>query len=386
MTTTDPTSYTAEQLAALGSHALHHLALRSSGTLAAYRLLLGRCLLAIQRTDLHYQHGCSSAIHYAIRVLGMPAKEARTLRYVARRLEELPRLSLEVTNGKIEWCKLREVVRVASPDTEAFWIELCSRHSYGEMERLVALTSYGQLPGEEKTRRDRSEFTEFRCNLSPEALLIVERGLQAMCQQAGKMLTMGEALELAFADQLSKHPLDEERLEKAREESQQMLSARDQALLQKCPVRDIEWLDTVEALTDDCPLNESLRLVAREPRVPSPKMRQQVLRRDGYRCATPGCPHHLFLHTHHIVFYCRGGKTVPGNLVVLCSRCHKNVHEGHLRIEGQAPHDLHFLDRQGRDLRYQHRLDTAHWLDIWLGWSGGELDSHYQMARYRQTA
>ena len=93
MSNTNPTSFTAEQLAALGSHALHHLAVRSSGTLAAYRLLLGRCLLAIQRTDVHYEHGCSSAIHYAIRVLGMAAKEARTLCYVAQQLEELAQLN-----------------------------------------------------------------------------------------------------------------------------------------------------------------------------------------------------------------------------------------------------------------------------------------------------
>ena len=386
MSNTNPTSFTAEQLAALGSHALHHLAVRSSGTLAAYRLLLGRCLLAIQRTDVHYEHGCSSAIHYAIRVLGMAPKEARTLRYVAQQLEELPRLSLEGTQGRIEWSKLREVVRVASAETESVWIELCSRHSYGEIERLVALTSYGQLPGDPKSRRERSELTEFNWSLSPEQMQIVQRGLQSMCQQAGRVIPLGEAVELLFADQLSKHPLDEERLEQAREEAREDLRARDQALLQKCPARDIHWLDTVNALEQNCPLNEAVRLVTREPRVPSPKVRRELLRRDGYRCATPGCPHHLFLQIHHIVFYCQGGHTVPENLVVLCSRCHKNVHEGNLRIEGRAPDELRFLDRQGRDLRFQHRLDTAHWLDIWLGWNGGEYATHYQRERYGLTA
>ena len=386
MSNTNPTSFTAEQLAALGSHALHHLAVRSSGTLAAYRLLLGRCLLAIQRTDVHYEHGCSSAIHYAIRVLGMAPKEARTLRYVAQQLEELPRLSLEGTQGRIEWSKLREVVRVASAETESVWIELCSRHSYGEIERLVSLTPYGQLPGDPKSRRQRSELTEFNWSLSPEQMQIVQRGLQSMCQQAGRVIPLGEAVELLFADQLSKHPLDEERLEQAREEARKDLRARDQALLQKCPARDIHWLDTVNALEQSCPLNEAVRLVAQEPRVPSPKVRRGLLRRDGYRCATRGCPHHLFLQIHHVVFYSLSGKTVPENLVVLCSRCHKNVHEGNLRIEGRAPDGLRFLDRQGRDLRFQHRLDTAHWLDIWLGWNGGEYATHYQRERYGLTA
>ena len=178
MISTNPTAFTAQQLADLGAHALHHLALRSSGTLAVYRLLLGRCLLAIQRTDLHYEHGCSSAIHYAIRVLGMAPKEARTLRYVAQRLEELPRLSLEASQGRIEWSKLREVVRVASGETEQVWIELCARHTYGEIERLVGLTSYGQLPGDPMSRRERAELIEFHWSLSPEQMHIVQRGLQ----------------------------------------------------------------------------------------------------------------------------------------------------------------------------------------------------------------
>ena len=153
MISTNPTAFTAQQLADLGAYALHHLALRSSGTLAAYRLLLGRCLLAIQRTDLHCEHGCSSAIHYAIRVLGMAPKEARTLRYVAQRLEELPRLSLEASQGRIEWSKLREVVRVASAETESEWIQLCARHSYGERLPLtidLVLPDSGALePSEE---------------------------------------------------------------------------------------------------------------------------------------------------------------------------------------------------------------------------------------------
>ena len=207
-----------------------------------------------------------------------------------------------------------------------------------------------------------------------------------MCQQAGRVIPFAEAVELLFADHLSKHPLDEERLEQARQEAREDLSARDQALLQKCPARDIGWLDTVNGLAESYPLNEAVQLVSREPRVPSVKVRRELMRRDGYCCATPGCPNHLFLQVHHVVFYGRGGKTIPGNLVVLCSRCHKNVHEGNLRIEGQAPDELRFLDRQGRDLRFQHRLDTAHWLDIWLGWTGGEYGTHYQKARSRTAA
>ena len=276
-------------------------------------------------------------------------------------------------------------MRVASAETEAHWIELCADHTYAQIEKLVALTPYGGLPGECKVERTCSQLTELRCTLEAEAMVIVERGLQSMCQEAGKVLSLAEAVEYLFAEFLAKRPLDEVAREKARNQARLDLEAeqqRDQALLEKCPARDIlEWADTVEAEPEPCPGNAEVELVKRNPRLPGPKLRKRLLRRDGYCCATPGCPNTLFLQTHHIVFYCQDGLTVPWNLVVLCSRCHRNVHTGHLKVEGRAPEQLRFLDSRGRDLALQHRLDTAHWIDIWLGWTGGEYDTHYQRTR-----
>ena len=390
MSNLNPTLLSTDQLVALGPHALHHLAVRAAGTLTSYRLLLGHCLLAVQRSDLHLEHGCSSAIHYATRVLGMKAKEARLLRHVASRLGELPGLAQQAARGEIEWSKLREVVRVASPETEAVWLELCMNRSYAQVERLVSLTGYGQFPGEAGPGLRTSEFSELTIHLSAEARVIYDRGLQAMSQEAGKMLEFAEAVEFLFAEYLARRPLDEQGLEAARAEARQDLAAervRDEALLEKCPARDnSQWLATVGARQEEW---GELQLVVREKphwknplaRVPSPVRRRELLRRDGYCCSTPGCPNHLYLETHHIVFYSRQGQTVPDNLVVLCASCHRNVHRGHLRIEGRAPDGLRFLDREGRDLERQHRLDVAHWLDIWLGWRGREWDSHYGRAR-----
>ncbi|MBT9586943.1 HNH endonuclease, partial [bacterium] len=110
--------------------------------------------------------------------------------------------------------------------------------------------------------------------------------------------------------------------------------------------------------------------------LPTPAQKAELLRRDGYRCKTPGCPHHLFLEAHHITFFSDEGKTVPENLVILCAACHKNIHEGRMQIEGQAPHHLRFLDATGRDLATQQTLQLAHWLDFFIGWRGDEDDGH----------
>jgi hypothetical protein len=58
-----------------------------------------------------------------------------------------------------------------------------------------------------------------------------------------------------------------------------------------------------------------------------PGVRLGVLARDGWRCRAPGCGRTRFLEVHHVVPRSRGGGNDPGNLVTLCSACHRLLHE-----------------------------------------------------------
>lgn len=114
----------------------------------------------------------------------------------------------------------------------------------------------------------------------------------------------------------------------------------------------------------------------------TPAQRKELLRRDGYCCSNPGCPNHLWLEFHHVVAVVRKGKTTRYNLMALCSRCHRNVHQGFLRITGDAEQGLVFRDALGRDIRRIHAIRTADWLNLWIGWSPGRDDFHRpQLAR-----
>jgi hypothetical protein len=63
-----------------------------------------------------------------------------------------------------------------------------------------------------------------------------------------------------------------------------------------------------------------------------------VYRRDGYRCAAPGCTARAAIEDHHVVFRSRGGSDAPGNRVALCAAHHAALHEhGTLAVEGSAP-------------------------------------------------
>lgn len=53
------------------------------------------------------------------------------------------------------------------------------------------------------------------------------------------------------------------------------------------------------------------------------ELRQQIINRDKYTCQLCGkyMPDEVGLHVDHIVSISKGGKTVPSNLQVLCSKC-----------------------------------------------------------------
>lgn len=63
----------------------------------------------------------------------------------------------------------------------------------------------------------------------------------------------------------------------------------------------------------------------------------------------------MWLHVHHIIFHCRGDVTVPENLVMVCGSCHRAIHQGCLRVAGEAPGSL--ADRQGRSMRELRRRE-----------------------------
>jgi 5-methylcytosine-specific restriction endonuclease McrA len=53
-------------------------------------------------------------------------------------------------------------------------------------------------------------------------------------------------------------------------------------------------------------------------------LRQQVLRRDGWRCQTCGTMSDL--EVHHREFRSHSGDDSEENLITLCTQCHARIH------------------------------------------------------------
>ncbi|MGE0384472.1 MAG: DUF222 domain-containing protein [Gammaproteobacteria bacterium] len=86
--------------------------------------------------------------------------------------------------------------------------------------------------------------------------------------------------------------------------------------------------------------------IGRRTRAIPPAMRRALIVRD-HGCRFPGCTAHRFVDGHHIDHWAAGGATRLDNLVLLCRRHHRLVHEGGWSVTALAGGAIEF-DAPGR--------------------------------------
>ena len=67
-----------------------------------------------------------------------------------------------------------------------------------------------------------------------------------------------------------------------------------------------------------------------------------VLWRDNYTCQSgQKCKHNDKLQVHHIIFRSKGGTDTPTNLITLCKKCHKDLHDGNFVLKAKKSKTKH---------------------------------------------
>lgn len=290
---------------------------------------------------------------------------------VARALLNLPLLRNTFANGELSYSKVRALTRVVTPETEAEFVEI-ARHATGEqLEKLVRGYRSALIASTEQSRRadERRSLTYY---FDHDGSLVLEARLPA---DDGALVL--KALEAAtewpaptHGERSAEHlPEDPPWARRADALVTIARAGLDSGLPERAggdPVEVVVHVDAATLGTDGiqerCELESGLSLapetvrrlgcdgslvriierdgkplsVGRRTRTIPPALRHALRARDR-GCTFPGCTHTRFLHAHHVQHWARGGPTRLDNLVQLCSRHHKLVHEGGYQVERAGP-------------------------------------------------
>src|SRR5262245_29331943 len=104
-------------------HEIHQRVLRIAGAKAALDEEQGRLMLEALRADVHSHLGYATFLEYAERLFGLGPRETEERLRVARALEGLPFMAAALRDAQLCWSAVRELSRVAIPETEAAWLE-----------------------------------------------------------------------------------------------------------------------------------------------------------------------------------------------------------------------------------------------------------------------
>jgi hypothetical protein len=134
------------------------------------------------------------------RCFGLGLREARERLRVGRALRRLPRLERAFVAGELAYSRIREVTRIATPQTELEWLERAQHMKMRELERRVAqpLDSMPRNPTEPSADEPAATGPSLRISfeLSVDAWTLVQRALQQVRAITGSALSDGEALEV----------------------------------------------------------------------------------------------------------------------------------------------------------------------------------------------
>ncbi|MDP8983819.1 MAG: HNH endonuclease [Pseudomonadota bacterium] len=102
--------------------------------------------------------------------------------------------------------------------------------------------------------------------------------------------------------------------------------------------------------------------MGRRTRTIPPAIRRALNTRDP-GCCFPGCTYRCHLDAHHIEHWADGGATKLSNLISLCRRHHRLVHEGGIAVEARASGGWRFRRPDGREfeMHYREQAPTYGW-------------------------
>jgi hypothetical protein len=299
---------------------------------------------------------------------------------IGRALARLAQIERGFVSGALSYSQVRELTRVATASDEVDWLRVAAEVPLRVLERRVAEASG---PAEHDKTREPARLTwtspaslELRMDLPAGAWALLERAMEGARRASETPLSDAEALEAVARDALGRQAEGHDRGDVrhmvvlyeckscARTEVETgagplELDAAAAARLGCTATRRDLSVEGTAAAASGCVASpghfgsssdRSMSDFARpDPGLPA-AIRRAVLLRDRMRCRAPGCRRRRYVDVHHIHPRELGGAHARSNCITLCTGCHDRVHDGRLRIEGDADGEPVFRGAGGERL------------------------------------
>ncbi len=130
----------------LSSEEVHKRALAARKLYGKAQKALTHWIMEMDERKLYKDFGCSNIFQYATRYLSLGEHTIAEILRTGKALAQLPLLSEAYDKGQISSTHIREISRVAVPETEQFWCEAAKKSTTHQIEKMVAFTPRGELP------------------------------------------------------------------------------------------------------------------------------------------------------------------------------------------------------------------------------------------------
>jgi 5-methylcytosine-specific restriction endonuclease McrA len=328
--------------------------------------------------------GFSSCAAWLAWRVGFAPGAAREHVRVARALGTLPLLSHALARGELSYAKVRELTRVATPETEERLLAVGRAGTAVHVERIVR--GWRRMDRKAEAREadhqhagralhvypDEDGTVRIRGRLAPEVGALLMQALaaarEALYQRRADQAPEADppTMEQQQADALAllaesalQHGIDPgapgERYQVVVHVDAAVLADPDQAgqsVLEdglRVPAGTSQRLacDASRVVMRHDADGRLLEVGARTRTIP-PALRRALHQRDR-GCRFPGCGVR-FGQGHHIRHWAQGGPTTLSNLALLCRRHHRAVHEEGYRLDRQPDGELRFRRPDGQVL------------------------------------
>ena len=311
----------------------------------------GQWLLRALRAGAHVRLAFGSFAEYAARLFGYSGRFTSEKLRVAEALTELGELSQALRDGVLNWSAVRELTRVATPSTEAEWLEVARGRSAREIESLVSGRRHGDKP--DTTPDPKLVRHVLRFDVSGEALALIREALAKVRRDSGQSLDDDSALLLLArivlggqkdegrsSYQIALDVCESCRRGRQRGDGEAVDVSATVVEMASCDAQHIGPVRLETHMGADCPPEPATQSVP-------PATRRRILRRDGKRCVVPGCRHSTWVDVHHIQPREEGGRHTDHGLACFCTVHHRAIHDGRLSVQGHAPNGLTFRHADG---------------------------------------